>query len=200
MELQIPIPEQLENESNSDYSLFIIYLRMSRPRIIKDMINQISDEQLLAVINYSHHYLIDMSRKNKWKQRADTYDLQHEQHIISLQQQHELQKATTFPEKEDKTIEALDLLKKRTITTLQSKTLFKPHELRNIAKALDIVQKGERLANGQSTENKNNNTKAEITSTQEQTIELTKTETLLEDEFMQKQIDYGIKLIQRLEK
>ncbi len=200
MELQIPIPEQLENESNSDYSLFIIYLRMSRPRIIKDMINQISDEQLLAVINYSHHYLIDMSRKNKWKQRADTYDLQHEQHIISLQQQHELQKATTFPEKEDKTIEALDLLKKRTITTLQSKTLFKPHELRNIAQALDIVQKGERLANGQSTENKNNNTKAEITSTQEQTIELTKTETLLEDEFMQKQIDYGIKLIQRLEK
>lgn len=200
MELQIPIPEQLENESNSDYSLFIIYLRMSRPRIIKDMINQISDEQLLAVINYSHHYLIDMSRKNKWKQRADTYDLQHEQHIISLQQQHELQKATTFPEKEDKTIEALDLLKKRTITTLQSKTLFKPHELRNIAQALDIVQKGERLANGQSTENKNNNTKAEIASTQEQTIELTKTETLLEDEFMQKQIDYGIKLIQRLEK
>lgn len=173
---------------------------MSRPRIIKDMINQISDEQLLAVINYSHHYLIDMSRKNKWKQRADTYDLQHEQHIISLQQQHELQKATTFPEKEDKTIEALDLLKKRTITTLQSKTLFKPHELRNIAQALDIVQKGERLANGQSTENKNNNTKAEIASTQEQTIELTKTETLLEDEFMQKQIDYGIKLIQRLEK
>ena len=191
---------RLADESNTDYSLFLLYVQLPRPRIIKDMLQEIPYNPNLSHLNYSYDHLTDIARRNHWKDRAAQYDVQKEQQILQLQQQHEIQKATTFPEKEDKTIEALDLLKKRTITTLQSKTLFKPHELRNIAQALDIVQKGERLANGQSTENKNNNTKAEITSTQEQTIELTKTETLLEDEFMQKQIDYGIKLIQRLEK
>ena len=200
-EIQIPLPEQLPNESDSDYSLFLIYVRLPRPRIIKDMINKISDEKLLAVINYSHHYLIDMSSKNNWKLRADTYDIQYEQHIISLQQQHELEKATQFPEKEDKTIHALDLLKQRTITTLESKELFKPHELRNIAQALDIVQKGERLSNNKSTDiqKTNNITDIQNNTTTQQSIEIKKTETLLDDDFMKKQIEYGIKLIKKIE-
>lgn len=195
----IDIP-RLADESNTDYSLFLLYVQLPRPRIIKDMLQEIPHNPNLSHINYTYDHLTYIARKNHWKDRASQYDVNKQQKLIAIQQQHEITKATTFPEKEDKTIHALDLLKERTITTLESKTLFKPHELRNIAQALDIVQKGERLANGQSTENKTQNTTAEITSTQEQTIELTKTETLLDDNFMKKQIEYGLKLIQKLEK
>lgn len=198
-ELMIDVP-QLPDEPDSEYALVLIYVQLSRPRKIKDMHHQIQDNPRLSKINYSQQHLEEISRKNNWKERAATYDINTEQQLIAIKQQHEIEKATQFPQKENKTIQALDLLKKRTITTLESKTLFKPHELRNIAQSLEIIQKGERLANGQSTENKNTTADIQSKNTTTQTIELTKTETLLDDEFMNKQIEYGLKLIQKLEK
>lgn len=194
----IEVP-RLPDESDSDYSLLLIYIKLTRPRKIKDMPDLIQDNPRLSKINYSTQHLEDISRKNNWKERAAQYDVTLEQHLLAKQQQHEIQKATTFPEKEDKTINLIDKLKEQTLKTLNTNTTLKPYEIRNIASATEVIVKCERLINNQSTENQNQHTNAEIQTRQEQTIEITQTETLLNDEFMNKQIEYGLKLIRKLE-